>query len=84
MAQAGEEITFATAREIDAEAKMKRRPKRQKALPADKLGLRLMKSLERYKERWNQKELSELARQLREFADALEKPQAGSKKKAKD
>jgi hypothetical protein len=51
MAQAGEEITFATAREIDAEAKMKRRPKRQKALPADKLGLQLMKSLERYKER---------------------------------
>jgi hypothetical protein len=83
-AEAGEEITFATAREIVAEAKKKRRPRRLKALPADKLGLRLMKSLERYKERWNQKELSELARQLREFADALEKPQSGSRKKAKD
>jgi len=43
-----------------------------------------VKSLERYKERWNPKELSELARQLREFADALEKPASGSKKKAKD
>ena len=37
-----------------------------------------------YKERWNPKELSELARQLREFADALEKPASGSKKKAKE
>ena len=53
-------------------------------MPADKLGLRLMRSLERYKERWNQKELSELARQLRGFADALEKPQAGGKKKSKE
>jgi uncharacterized protein YecE (DUF72 family) len=83
-AEAGEEITFATAREIVAEAKKKRRPRRQKAVPADRLGLRLVRSLERYKERWNPKELSELARQLREFADALEKPQAGSKKRAKE
>src|SRR5947199_254784 len=80
----GEEITFATAREIVAEAKKKRRPRRQKVVPADKLGLRLVKSLERYKERWNPKELSELARQLREFADALEKPASEGKKKAKD
>jgi uncharacterized protein YecE (DUF72 family) len=83
-AEAGEEITTAVAKEIVAEAKKKRRPRRQKAVPADKLGLRLVKSLERYKERWNQKELSELARQLREFADALEKPASGGKKKAKE
>ena len=83
-AEAGEEITVATAREIVAVAKKKRRPKRQKTLPADKLGLRLVRSLERYKERWNQKELSELARQFREFADALEKPASGGKKKAKE
>jgi hypothetical protein len=82
-AEAGEEITFATAREIVAEAK-KRRPRRQKAVPAEKLSLRLVKSLERYRVRWNPKELSELAHQLREFADALEKPASGSKKKAKD
>jgi hypothetical protein len=79
-AEAGEEITVATAREIVAEAKKKRRPRRQKPVPTDKLGLRLLKSLERYKERWPSKELSELARQLREFADALEKPQPGRKK----
>ncbi len=80
-AEAGEEITFATARKIVAEAKKKRRPRRQKTVPADKLGLRLVKSLERYKERWKPKELSELARQLREFADTLEKPAAGNKKR---
>jgi hypothetical protein len=38
--------------------------------------------LERYRERWNPKELTDLARQLREFADALEKPERGGKKKA--
>src|SRR5262245_54211183 len=83
-AEAGEEITVATAREIVAEAKKKRRPRRRKVVPADKLGGRLVRSLERYKERWNPKELSELARQLREFADALEKPASGGKKKAKE
>jgi DUF3102 family protein len=83
-AKAGEEITFATAKEIVAEAKKKRRPRRQKAVPNEKLGLRLLGVLERYKERWNPKELSELARQLREFADSLEKPATGSKKKAKE
>jgi uncharacterized protein YecE (DUF72 family) len=82
--EAGQEITFAKAKEIVAEAKKKRRPGRQKAVPADKLGLRLVKSLERYKERWNPKELSDLARQLREFADALEKPASGGKKKPKE
>ena len=35
------------------------------------------------KERWNQKELSDLARHLRELADALEE-QRGSRKKAKE
>jgi hypothetical protein len=37
--------------------------------------------LERYKERWNQKELAELARQLREFADALDEQKGGKKTK---
>ncbi len=81
-AEAGEAITVATAREIVAEAKKKRRPRRQKTVPAAKLDLRLLNVLERYKERWDSKELSELARQLREFADGLEKEQRGSKKKA--
>ena len=78
-AEAGEEITFATAREIVAEAKKKRRPRRQKAVPADKLGVRLIKMLRRYQERWPG-ELSELARHLREFTDA---PDMRSKKKAR-
>jgi hypothetical protein len=82
-AEAGEQITTAVAKEILAETR-KRRPRRKKAVPSEKLGLRLVKSLERYKERWNQKELSELARHLREFADALEKPASGSKKKTKE
>jgi hypothetical protein len=34
---------------------------------------------ERYRERWNPKELADLVRQLREFADALEKPERGGK-----
>jgi hypothetical protein len=39
--------------------------------------------LERYRERWNPKELADLARHLREFAEALEKPERGGKKKAR-
>ena len=52
-------------------------------VPTDKLALRLVRALERYKERWNPDELSELARHLREFAEALEKPERGGKKKAR-
>ena len=82
-AEAGEEITTSVAKEILAETRKKRRPRREKAIPADKLALRLVRVLDRYKERWNPKELADLAQQLREFADALEKPGRGGKKKAK-
>jgi hypothetical protein len=61
----------------------KRRLRRQKPVPTDKLASRLVRALERYKERCNLDDLSDLARQLREFADALEKPDRGGKKKAK-
>ncbi len=81
-AEGGQQITTAVAKEILAETR-KKRPRRGQAIAADKLGVRLVKSLERYRERWNQKELTELARQLREFADTLEKPDRGTKKKAK-
>jgi hypothetical protein len=37
--------------------------------------------LERYRDRWNQKELSELAQKLREFADSLEEGRGSSRKK---
>ena len=82
-AKAGEEITVATAREIVAQAQKKRRPRRQKPVLTDKLDLRLVRALERYRERWNPDDLSELGRHLREFAEALEKPERGSKKKAR-
>ena len=82
-AEAGEEITFSSAKEIVAEAKKKGK-KKAKPIPAEKLGMRLVKVLERYKEKWKADDLAELARQLREFADALEKPGRGSKKKAKE
>jgi hypothetical protein len=82
-AEAGEAITTKVAKQIVAEAKKKRRPRRRKAVPADQLGLRLLHVLDRYRERWNPDELSELARHLREFADALEKPEPAGRKKAK-
>ena len=49
---------------------------REKDVPA------VLHPMERYKERWDSKELAELARQLREFADGLEKEQRGSRRKA--
>src|SRR5947209_14037837 len=47
-AEAGEHVTTAVAKEILAETR-KKRPRRSKAIPPDKLGLRLTKVLERYK-----------------------------------
>ena len=82
-AEAGEEITFAAAKEIVAEARKKKRPRRQKTIPADKLAGRLLSALERYRDRWDPKELPELAGQLREFADSLD-GQKGSKKTKKE
>jgi hypothetical protein len=80
-AEAGEEITFAAAKEIVAEARKKKRPRRQKAIPADKLAGRLVNVLERYRNRWDPKDLAELARQLREFADSLDSQKGGKKTK---
>jgi hypothetical protein len=80
-AEAGEEITFAAAREIVAEARKKKRPRRQRTIPADKLAGRLATVLERYRDRWDPKELAELARHLREFADSLDGQKGGKKTK---
>lgn len=52
-------------------------------MPTDKLALRPVRALVWYEERWNPDDLSEFAQQLREFADALEKLERGSKKKAR-
>jgi hypothetical protein len=80
-AEAGEEITIATAKEIVAEARMKKRRRRQKTLPSDKLAGRLVTVLERYRERSDPKEMAELARHLREFADSLDSQKSGKKGK---
>jgi hypothetical protein len=77
----GEQITTAVAKEIVAETRKKKRPRRQKAVPTEKLSGRLGKMLERYRDRWNQTELSELARMLREFADTLDEQKGGKKTK---
>jgi hypothetical protein len=72
-AEAGEEIAFAAVKEIVAEArKKKKRPRRQKRMPAEIPAGILVTVLERYRDRWGPKELAELAHQLREFADSLD------------
>ena len=70
-------------REIAAEARRKKRPKRPKAVPSDKLAGRLVNVLERYRDRWDPKELATLARHLREFADALDVQKGAKKTKEK-
>jgi hypothetical protein len=70
-AEAGERITTIVAREIVAAARKKKQHRRQKTLSLDKLGGKLTKTLERFRERWEPKQFSLLAQQLREFADAL-------------
>jgi hypothetical protein len=50
-------------------------------MPAEKLAGRLVTVLERYRDRWEPKELAELARQLREFADSLDSQKGGRKTK---
>jgi Protein of unknown function (DUF3102) len=80
-AEAGEEITFATAREIVAEARKKKRPRRHKTIPSDELAGRLTTVLERYRDRWDPKELADLARHLRDFASSLDSQKPGKKAK---
>jgi hypothetical protein len=70
-AQAGVKITVPVLREIVAQARKQKRPKRKEPLPAQKLGPRLLKMLEGYRDRWDPKELDELVKQLRDFADSL-------------
>ncbi len=64
-----------------AEARKKKRPRRQKTLPAEKLAGRLVTVLERYRDRWDPKTIAELARQLREFADSIDSQKGGKKAK---
>ena len=50
-------------------------------MPAEKLAGRLVTVLERYRDRWDPKELAELGRQLREFADSLDSQKGGRRTK---
>jgi hypothetical protein len=70
-AEAGERITAKVAKEILAKERKKPARRRKKASP-DELAEKLVNTLTRFRERWNQKELSEFAQKLREFADSLE------------
>jgi hypothetical protein len=81
-AEAGEEIIFAAAKGIVAEAKKKKkRPRMSKTMPAEELADRLVKVLERYRDRWEPKEPAELARQFRAFAASLDSQKGGKRTK---
>jgi hypothetical protein len=68
-AEGEEQITAKLAKEILA--KERRKPRRRRVSTAT-LKEKLGKALTRYRDRWDSKELSELAQQLREFADSLD------------
>lgn len=70
-AEAGETITTGVARELVAQARKGGAGKR-KRVAAGVLAPRLLATLERYHKRWSHKELAELARHLRQFADRLD------------
>lgn len=71
-AEQGDRITTAVAKKIVGELRKQRTPKKKTPLPAEKLTPRLLRVLGGYRERWDPDQLSELARQLHEFADQLE------------
>ena len=79
-AEGGEEITPRVAKKILAETRKKGK-KKIKRVPAEQLGPRLVKVLERYRQRWNPQELAAFTQQLREFADTLDEQKGGRKTK---
>jgi hypothetical protein len=71
-ARAGERITTGVAKEIVRQSKTT--SKRAQKVPRDSvLALQLRKALERYRDQWGPKRLADLARELRDFADGLDK-----------
>jgi len=73
-AQSGERITVSVAKEILATLgnKPAHRGAKRPALPDGKLLGQLLESLESFRQRWDPRLFSVLARQLRDFADSLE------------
>ena len=80
-AENGEHITTAVAKDIIKKERAKR-TRNGKALPTEKLGLRLSKVLEQFRKRWKPAEVSIFARQLREYAGLLEDGRKKSGKKS--
>jgi hypothetical protein len=54
--------------------------RRGQALSIDRLGVRLVKVPERYRDRWNAMDLAEQFRKLWGFADSLEGQKGGKRK----
>jgi hypothetical protein len=77
-AEAGEHISAKVAKQILA--KERRKPRKRK-VSTEKLKERLEKALTRFRDRWNEKDLAELVKQLREFADEAEGEGGGKGKK---
>jgi hypothetical protein len=80
LAEEGQPVTAKVAKQILAKER-KKPGKRGRKAAGDDLGERLQKMLGRMRDRWDQKQLHELARQLREFADSLVEGKAGPRKK---
>lgn len=78
-AEAGEQITTAMARELLAAAR-KRATRVASRFPFEELRPKLTQLLQRYKAQCRPEDFRELARGLREFAEALEKSPAGGKR----
>ncbi len=74
-AEKGERVTVAVAREILSKVQKMPHQHHERstaALPARKLLGQLLESLESFRQHWNPRQVSVLARELREFADSLE------------
>jgi len=80
-AESGEHITVSVAREILGKLGKKpgRRTRSLSQLPDGKLLGQLLEALESYRQRWDPRQVSVLAQQLREFADSLEAEHSGRK-----
>lgn len=79
-AEAGEQVTPTVAKEILAKAR-KKVAEMPKTISTEDLATKLLRSLERFRDRWSAKEITELVRHLREFADQVEKAPRGGRKK---
>ena len=80
LAEGGERVTPKVAKEILAKERRKT-SRRRKGGSTEKLSKKLLNVLTRFQKRWNPKELSDLAKQLRDFADSLTETRSGSRKK---